>query len=123
MQIEPSKSEGVKFSIYKSVPNNSDITAQLGNVYKWEHQICNLLKKAPMTIPKTSKSGKILHPTKIATFDTSTQHGKAPESVTTVNFAIHVCCSYKGYCNTLPVSSGFLYYLGAYQGYLLHLFL
>ena len=82
MQIEPSKSEGVKFSIYKSTPNNSDITAQLGNVYKWEHQICNLLKKVPMTIPKTSKSGKILHPTKM----TPTQHGKAPESVSTANF-------------------------------------
>jgi hypothetical protein len=35
-----------------------------------------------------------MDPTKIATFNTSTQHGKSPESVTTVNFAIHVCCSY-----------------------------
>ena len=86
MQIKPSKLEEVKIFIYKSTLNNSDITTQLGDVYKWEHQICNLLKKAPMTIPKTSKSGKILHLTKIATFDTSTQHGKAPESVTTANF-------------------------------------
>jgi len=68
--------------------NNSDITTQLGNVYKCEHQICNLLKKVPMTIPKMSKSSRTLHPNGPNQNSTSTQHGKAPESVTTANFAI-----------------------------------
>jgi hypothetical protein len=56
-----------------------------------------------MTIPKTSKSGRILHPTKTSTFGTSTQHGKPLSLVTTMDFATHLCCSYKEYCNTLPV--------------------
>jgi len=70
----------------------------------WCHFESTLFEGWNIKMSVARATGQILHSTKIATFDSSTQHSKPLSLVTKMSFVKHLHCSYKGYCNALPVT-------------------